>query len=145
MIVTRLFVAIDLSLDCLGRGLGGEQMLYSFRRDHASVSSVGKKTKRLIAIVGFTTLLASRRSAIRDLGVSQKLWSVGSNRGPETHRTRPPAGKRDGRAGFIGSQCICIISLSHGVPRRSIGCRKHRAGDHEFRGDPRAMEILVWS
>jgi Cysteine-rich secretory protein family len=62
MIVARPFIAIDLSLDCLGRGLGGEQMLYSFRRDHVSVSSVGKKTKRLIAIIGFT-LLASHAFA----------------------------------------------------------------------------------
>jgi len=43
-------------------GAGGEQMLYSFRRNHASVPSVGKKTKRLIAIVGFT-LLASHAFA----------------------------------------------------------------------------------
>jgi Cysteine-rich secretory protein family len=32
-------------------------MPYSFWRDHASVPSVGKKTKRLIAIVGFTLLV----------------------------------------------------------------------------------------
>jgi len=39
-----------------------------------------------------------RRPAIRDLGVPQKSWPVGSNRGRKAHRTRPQAGNRDGRA-----------------------------------------------
>src|SRR6266498_4907339 len=40
-----------------------------------------------------------RGSAIRDIGVSQKLWLVGSIPGPKTHGTRQQASKCDGRAG----------------------------------------------
>jgi hypothetical protein len=29
--------------------------------------------------------------------------------------------------------------------RASIGCRKHRHGDQDIRGDARDMEILIWS
>src|SRR5215472_15113978 len=85
------------------------------------------------------------RSAIRDLGVSQKLRPLSSNSRRKTHRTRPPASKRDGRAAFDGSQCVCNLSHSHGAVPLTIVCRKYRHGDQDFRGDARDMEILVWS
>src|SRR5215469_10519443 len=85
------------------------------------------------------------RSTIRDLGLSEKLRPLSSNRRRKTHRDRPPASKCDGRAAFDGSQCVCILSLSHKAVRFTIGRRKYRYGDQDFRGDARDMEILVWS
>src|SRR5215472_2289197 len=85
------------------------------------------------------------RSAIRALGLSQKLRPLSSNSRPKTHRTRSSASKCDGRAAFDGSQCVCILSLPHKALRFTIGCRKYRYGDQDFRGDARDMEILVWS
>jgi len=85
------------------------------------------------------------RSAIRDFGVSQNLRPPSSNSRRKTHRTRPPASKCDGRAAFDGSQCVCILSLSHSALRLSIVCRKPRHGDQDIRGDARNLEILTWS
>jgi hypothetical protein len=81
----------------------------------------------------------------RDLGVSQELRPLSNNSRRKTHRTRPPASKCNCRAPFDGSQCVCILSLSHSALRLSIGCRKPRHGDQDIRGDARDVEILIWS
>ena len=38
-----------------------------------------------------------------------------------------------------------VIGNVHSALRLSIGCRKHRHGDQDIRGDARDMEILIWS